>query len=439
MAGSNMRRVVVCVLTVISLVGCEFLDPVRPTPHADTEIFGNLMETARDPARDDVWIAKIQVGVPRAMGRSDQGYPTPQVMGGILAVVIVTSDTVVTIGDVPGALEEINPGSELVVIPVPGSTTMLGEKEVRLEAAELMDFSTFARWRLPKLEASGGASYVADDPDLINSSGVEHGPVPVGDGQVLYFTARLRPLIEPEGEWAGARRHGLQPPGEGQRAFERSYRTELGEDGWSSPEPVVLPGTEGAAQVQVTWVSSDETRCLVTVREGGGEPWIGVSQRPGAGDPWEAVAGLEGTGSGDGFDAVAMVGGGDDIVFTTTRNGGSDLFLLDRATGAAQPLQPEINSDGLEWAPRVGPANELYFVRDGRQLLFRGGRVSEVRLPGPHRAVFIEAVPTADGKWLFVSSPRYRPLDIDLDIQVAPLMDDGSLGSPVPVDDWRPS
>jgi hypothetical protein len=439
MAGVSGRRFAVVVLTSFLVAGCEFLDPVRPTPHADTEIFGNLMETVRDPARSGVLIAKIQVGVPRAMGRSDLGHPTPEVMGGILAVVSVSSETEVIVADRPGLLEEINPGTELVAIPVTGSTSMLGEREIRLEAAQLMDFSTYARWRLPRLDLPDNAPGLVDDPGLINSSGVEHGPVPVGDGRVLYFSARLRPLVKPEGEWAGARRAGIQAPGENQRTFERSYRTELGTDGWSPPEPVVLPGTDGATQVQVTWVSSDETRCLVTIRESGGEPWVGVSQRPGPGDAWGTVARLDGTGSGDGFDAVTMVGGGGTIVFATTRNGGSDLFLHDPATPAAQPLQPEINSAGLEWNPRVGPSNELYFVRDGRQLLFKGGRVNELRIPGPHRVVFIEGAPTADGEWLFVSVPRYRPLDIDLDIQVARLKDDGSLGSPIPVDDWRPN
>ena len=147
---------------------------------------------------------------------------------------------------------------------------------------------------------------------------------------------------------------------------------------------------------------------------------------------------MGGTGDGDAFDAVAMTAAPSKTVFVTTRNGSGDLFLLDPDLGPAQQLQAEINSGGLEWGPRIGPANELYFVRGDRQLRFQGGRVNEVRLPGPHRSVLIEAAPTADGAHLFFSVPKLRPVDFDLDIQVAPIHADGTLGPAQPVDDWRP-
>jgi hypothetical protein len=147
---------------------------------------------------------------------------------------------------------------------------------------------------------------------------------------------------------------------------------------------------------------------------------------------------MEGTDGGDAFDAVAMTASPKNTIFATTRNGSGDLFLLDPDSGPAQPLQPEINTGGLEWGPRIGPANELYFVRGDRQLRFHRGKVNEVRLPGPHRSVLIEAAPTADGRYLFFSVPKFRPIDFDLDIQVAPIHADGSLGEAQPVDDWRP-
>ena len=427
------------VLFSLVVVGCDLVDPMRPAPHADTEIFGNLLEAGTDPAHPGTWTVKLHVGVPRALGRADEARPTPDVAGGITAVVVVTGDTVVVVDDAPSALADLNPGTELVAIPVPGTTTMLGEKEIHLEAGQLMDFSTYARWRLPKLEMPGDGPVLVEDPDRINSSGVEAGPVPVGDGRVLYFTARLRSPATPDGSWIGARRDGLESPAEGEPSLDRSYRTELGRDGWSTPELVVIPGATDAAQhVKVTWVSADELRCYVTVSKVDGSPWVGISERADAADPWGEIVRMEATGEGDAFDAVAMFTSPEKTVFATTRNGSGDLFLYDPAVGPAQQLQAEINTGGLEWGPRIGPRNELYFVRGDRQLRFQSGQVGVVRLPGPHRIVLIEGAPTGDGKWLFFATPRYRPVDLDFDIQVAAIADDGSLGPAVAVDEWRP-
>jgi hypothetical protein len=430
--------VALLVLTLFAFAGCDLVDPMRATPHSDTEIFGNLLEVGHDPSGGDSWVVNIRVGVPRALGRTDHAQPTPSVAGGILAVVTVTPDTVVMIDDAPGVLDDIAPGSEVVAIPVPGTTTMLGEKEVHLEAGHLMDFSTYARWRLPKLELPGGPVPTEGDPARINSPGVEHGAVPVAGGRVLYFAARLRPPVEREGEWVGAARRGMRAPAEGEQTFERTFRTVLGANGWSVPEMVVIPGTEEAEQVQLTWVNENETRCFATVTETGGEPWVGVSERRDGDRPWGKMARFEDLGEGDSFDAVAMASTPEKTVFATTRRGGGDLFLHDPALGEAQPLEPTINTGGLEWGTRVGPSDELYFVRGDRQLRFSGGRLSEVRLPGPQRTILIEAAPTSDGAWLFIATPRFRPMEVDLDIQVVPLSSDGTVGPPVPVDEWRP-
>jgi len=435
---SRVSCLVLSLLVLTVFLGCDLVDPMRPSPHADTETFGNLLESGPHPSRNGAWIAKIRVGVPRALGRTDEARPTPDIAGGIVAVVVVTSDTVVMVDDRPGILEEIDPGTEVVAIPVPGTTTMLGEKEIHLEAAQLMDFATYARWRLPMLKLADGSTGVVEDVDRINSSGIEGGPVVVGDGSVLYFSARLRPPEVPDGAWIGARREGLPSPADGDRSFDRSFRTELGAQGWSTPELVVIPGTDAAEHVKLTWVSVDEQRCYVTVSDSDGAPWVGISERPSLSRPWGEIVLMEATGEGDAFDAVAMAGTPEKIVFATTRNGSGDLFLHDPTIGPAQRLQPEINTGGLEWGSRIGPANELYFVRGDRQLRFQSGLVDEVRLPGPHRAVLIEAAPTTDGAWLFFAVPKFRPIELDLDIHVAPIAPDGSLGEGIPVDEWRP-
>ena len=434
----TMTCTILIVLTFLALVACDLVDPMRSTPHADTETFGNLLEADADPSAEDTWIAKLRVGVPRALGRTDDSHPTPDVAGGILAVVVVTGDTVVMVDDRPGVLLDIGPGTEVVIVPVPGTTTMLGEKEIHMEAAQLMDFATYAKWRMPKLNLAGEQAEVFEDVNRINSSGVEGGPVPVGDGSVLYFSARLRPPEVPEGAWIGARRQGLPSPADGERSYDRSFRTQLGAEGWSTPDLVKIPGTEAAEHVKLTWVSADERRCYLTVSEADGIPWVGISERPDPSDPWGDVVSMAATGDGDAFDAVAMTGSPEKTVFVTTRNGRGDIFLHDPAVGPAQQLQAEINTGGLEWGPRIGPANELYFVRGDRQLRFQSGRVDEVRLPGVHRAVLIEAAPSADGAWLFFAAPKFRPIALDLDIHVAPIAPDGSLGEAVPVDEWRP-
>jgi hypothetical protein len=435
MTRTRLALTLVPVLAV--LIGCDLVDPMRPSPQPDSETFGSLLEVTPDPTRPEAWVARLKVGVPRALGRADGAEPTPDVAGGILAVVTVTRDTVVLTADRPTAVEDIVPGTELVVLPVAGTTTMYGESELHLEAAQLLDFTTYARWRMPKL-ALAGAEPPVEDPGRVNSAGAETAPIPVGDGRVLYFTARLRSPELPGGPWLGARRDGLATPAEGGRSVERSFRTELGEAGWSVPEPVRIPGLGEDEHVKLSWVGADERTCFVTVSAVDGAPWVGVCRRPQADAPWGEPVRLEAAEAGDAFDAVALAGSTAKLVFATTRSGGGDLYLLDPAAGPAQPLQPEINSGGLEWGPRVGPAGELYFVRGDRQLRFHSGRVDEVRLPGPHRAVIVEAAPSADGAWLFYAAPKPRPVELDFDILVAPLAADGSLGEPVGVDAWRP-
>ncbi len=382
----------------------------------------------------------IQVGPPRALRAAEEetGKPTPAVEKGLVATVTVGPDAVVIANDRATDLESIPSGTEVVVLPVPGTTQMRGSGELWLEAEMLMDFSTYSLWMLPKLAKAPAPAL--DDPLAINSSGSELAPVPVGDGNVLYFSAHLRPPATAEEAWHGALRDGLAGEGEAIGGVERSYRSELGDDGWSAPELVVFPGSEGALQQRVSWVSEDETVCLVTVQMNPDPPWVGVARRSNAAARWGEIEPIEGVG-GQSQDAVYLTGSRTKLVFASDRGGRDrdDIFLFDPdvETGPL-PLQPEICTFGNEWNPRTGPENELFFNREDRQLLFQGGQVRALRLPGSHRTVFTQAAPTGDGKWVFFCIPRYRPLTFDEDIYVAPVGEDWSLGTPVPVDDWRP-
>lgn len=424
----------------LCLMGCELVDPARPTVQPDTEVFGNLIEASPDPADPSRWTARVQVGPPRALraAEAESGKPTPEVATGLTATVTIGADTVVVVGDRQATLEAIDPGTEVVVLPVAGTTAMHGTVDLRLEAELVMDFATYRRWKLPKLALDEPAA--ADDPAVINSSGVESAPVPVGGGTVLYFSSRMRPPATADDVWHGALREGLAPAGEGQGPVERSYRAELGAAGWSAPELVELPGLDDALRVRVSWVSEDETACLVTVERPGEPPWVGASSRPRRAAPWAAVEPISGLGA-DAEDAVYLTGSRSKLVFASSRDGRErpDLFLFDpKAEGGPLPLEPQISSFGAERNPRTGPENELFFTREDRPLIFKGGRVSPLRLPGPQRVVFTQAAPTSDGAWLFFCMPRFRPLVLDQDIYVASLGADLELGNPVPVDEWRP-
>ena len=97
-----------------------------------------------------------------------------------------------------------------------------------------------------------------------------------------------------------------------------------------------------------------------------------------------------------------------------------------------------INTPGPEWCPWVGQTNRLFFGRGQRPLIDARGVVDAVRVPGSFRKVFTEANPTREGRWLFFAMSRYTPVELYQDLYVAAWKDDGALGDPVPVDDWRP-
>jgi hypothetical protein len=438
-----MWRRVLLPLMMLGLVGgCDLLDPERPIQHPDTEIFGNLIGVTRVEGGGAVWSVQVQVGMPRAFLRAEQagGRPTPILEQGIAAEIVVTSETVVLAGGGFASIEDIDPGTEVVVLPVPGSTMMQGTSNITAQASYFTDFETFRRWRLPGLASDDDGDGVRVDPGRINSDGVERAPVPIAGGQVLYFSARLRPAARADRDWIGAPRPGLEAPGEGQPPVERPFRTELGADGWTSPEPVILAGVSEATRVVVTWVSQDETRSLVTIEDQDGT-WIGSAIRESASQPWGAVERLTGNGDEMSSDAVYLAGSQSKYVFTVVggSEGTSDLWLYDPTAGQTPlPLAPILNTDRAEWGGRVGPDNELFFCRDDRQLLYSGSALHPVDVPGPHRTVVTEAAPTDDGEWVFLCIPNWRPLELDQDIYVARWLGEGRLDEPIPVDDWRP-
>jgi len=433
-------RVLIVVALLLGVSGCDVLDPARPTAQPDTEVFGNLLDVEKSPDDPGAWIVRVQVGAPRSVRAADEGSgkPTPEVEKGLKATITVGADAIVVVNDRPGLLEDIDSGTEIVVLPVPGTSEMYGFDDLRLQASTVMDFTTYRRWRLPKLETAVVTE--ADDPALINSTGAEFAPVTVAGGTVLYFTAHLRPPAFADDEWHGAIRSGLAVPEERTGATERSYRTKLENGGWTEPELVRFPGLDDARQVRVSWVKADETVCLVTVATAGEAPWVGRATRSGVNRSWSAPERLEGLGD-DASDGVYLAGSSSMIVFATLRAGATqgDLFLYDpKAEEGPGPLESPIFSPTNEWSPRTGPQGELLFNRADRQLLFKSGQVRALRLPGPHRFPFSQAATTDDGRWLFFCMPKYRVPEMDEDIFVASLTEDFEIGEPVPVDEWRP-
>lgn len=427
--------------TAAMLTACDLLDPARPMTHPDTEVFGNLIDLEQVERDGPAWLARVRVGMPRAFLRAEQhdGRPTPSLEEGLVADVLVTSDTVVLAQGAAAPLENIALGSEVAVVPIVGTTRMLGTSNVTVEARYFTDFESFRRWQLPGLARPDDVEVVRDDPRMINSDGIERAPVPLANGRVLYFAARLRSPVSGN-EWLGARRDGLPQPSEGEVSVERVYRTELADDGWTPPAPVVFDGLEDAASVRLTWIDEDETSCLVTVENADGT-WAGAAERPASEGPWSSIERLAGLGEVATSDAHFLAGSRTKMVYVVQRLAGAptDLWLFDPAVeNSPMPLQPEVNTPASETSPRVGPANELFFTRGDRQFVLAAGTLWQLVAPGPHRTVITDAAPTGDGTWVFACIPNFRPIELDQDIYVAPWLGDGRIGAPIAVDDWRP-
>ena len=432
-------RVVSLALVAACLLGCGLVDPDRPVPYPDEPVFGNLLEVEEVPGQA-ARVVRVRAGVPRALreAKQSEGRPTPEVEKGTVAEVQVGEDAVVMAAGVPADLAAFNPGTEVVALPLVGTTSMVGQSTIRMTASYFMDFETYRRWRLPAL--AGDEVAAAEDAAAarrISSSGVEGSPVPLAGGKVLYFSSRLRLPVAPGQPLVGPPRPGFEPP---DRPRERSYRVALGDAGWGEPELVAFSGLDDAEAVRVSWVNEEETKCLVTVRPAGEAPWIGRSSRASATAPWSAVERLAEAGEGYAEDAVFLAGSKSKLVFTVRPPVAvhTDLALFDpKLADRAQLLAPNVNTAGDEWCPRVGPAGQLFFCRGEHQLVLSGGSVRPMRLPGAHRRMVSQANPTRDGRWVFFCAPRLTPVELDQDIWVAPWGDGVNLGEAVPVDAWR--
>lgn len=436
--GSPLRWAVT-LAAVMTAAACNMVNPDRPVPQPDTIVYGNLLDVKPGAEGEGSVVVHLRVGAPRLLVKEQQkeGRPTPAVEGGLEAEVTAGPDTVLVLAE-GRSLDDLPAGTEMVAIPVAGTTRMIGTEKVLVDAAYLVDFASYRHWKLPKLE-QGASPPPVEDPARINSAGIERAPVPLAGGRVLYFSARYRRPWQPDGHYFGARRPGLPDPEQANGAIQRPYRTELQHEGWSKPAPVAFFGVEDTTSVEVSWVNPEETRCLVTVTPPEGVPWVGVATRKSGTSPWGGIERVEGLGKEDAQDGVFLAGSSKMIVFSTQRSGSPDLFLLSpKKSPQPMPLDPRINTPGSEWGPRVGPKNELLFCRENHQLLYVGGVVRPVRLPGAFRTVITEANPTRDGAWVFFCRPQYTPVEQDQDIWVASWSADGKLGQPKAVDEWRP-
>ncbi len=424
---------VVVLMLALVVGGCGLTDPERPTSQPDSEIYGEILEIREDRATGET-VVVIKFGMPAALKvlRSEDGQENPSLEEDLEAEVTVDEETVVVVNGLAGPLDRLVAGGDVVALPVPGTTLMYGTRRLTCRAKMILGIPSFQQWKLPVTLPEEALSPVRQDPTRVNSDGVERAPVTVAEGRVLYFSGK------PELPWIGARRAGMSEP-QGAAAPLRTYRTELSEDGWSTPELVVLPGTQDARAVSVTWMAADETDCLVTVSTEE-TSWIGRSQRPDPGSPWGPVEQLE-LEREPAFDGVFLAGSRELVAFSAFQGARAtrDLFLLGREDGAlvVKPLPPVINTVGDEWGPRVGPDNELFFNREDQQLRLMEGAVDSVRLPGSTRIPVSECNPTSDGRWMFCVSVRYTPVELDRDIIVAS-WDGESMGEPIMVDDWRP-
>lgn len=432
-----MRRVWWLVLTV-GLAACPKDITKTPVPQDDVLIVGRLL-SAKDSAQEaGVVNLEIRLAVPESLKpvMRQEGRPIPETQEEMVAKVRVDRSTVCVVEGQPGDSSRLRVGQEVVVVPVPGSCSLVGTKTLLADAAEVYEFFSYQVRHLPR-SLERFPSWVLDRTDAtrINSSGQEVTPVPLAGGKVLYFSAGLLPPLREGQEPRGALRAGMSRNGAllpwVTSAGVRPYRTQMVNGRWTPPQLVTFPNLSEDAFLRVTWVSEDETSLLAELRLPGREPQLVQSLRQGNG--WgalEPVPEAAGKPAGDGqrFGQELRA-----VVWTVYESGSSDLWLALQGQGS-QPLEPRINTLGAEWAPRLGPNVTLYFCRGDRQLLFARQTVAEVRLPGNQRLPLLEAAPTADGSLLFYRLPRYTPGELDWDIFVSRREGEG-WGPPIPVDD----
>lgn len=432
-------------LSVLS-VGCGMQDTNTPVPQPDSLILGRIAAIREAAGEPGVWEVEINEALPEQMqdAMRREGRLVPALDKDVTVRVRVTGDSVCVAGLRAGDLDDFRVGQEVAVNPVPGTTAMTGSKLITADAAELYLFSAYRLRFLPRsLDSLPDEVKAPSDPRRINSAGLEMTPLALQGGKVVYFAAGLLPGVPLGGKQAppvGAVRPGMRDRSGTLASWAvggfRPYRVTFGKGGWEEPQPVELPGLMPDAKARFTWVNEDETSCLVEVTGADGTRQLLDGQRSSAKVPWGKLAKLDLPGGPSIGDAQRFGRHLKAVVWTVYDSNGSDLWLSTEGK-PGQMLEPRINTMGPEFAPRVGPNTTLYFCRADRQLLFAGGVVQEVRLPGAQRRPLLEAVPAKDGSLLFFRVPRFTPGALDWDLAVAARAGSG-WGKPVLLDDWKP-
>ncbi|OYW07089.1 MAG: hypothetical protein B7Z61_00125 [Acidobacteria bacterium 37-71-11] len=440
------RNFAVLGLAVLVVAGCNMQDTTTPVPQPDSLILGRIA-AIREAADKGVWELEINEGLPETMQAAmrREGKPVPKLDKDVKVRIRVTADTVCVAGERASGLDDFRVGQEVAVNPMPGTTAMVGTKLLLADAAEVYLFSVYQMRFLPRsLQAIPADAFTPDDPKLVNSAGLEMTPLPAAEGKAVYFAAGLLPGVPTSGKDAppvGAVRPGMRDAKGALAPWAvggyRPYRTAWENGAWTEPQPVEFPGLAPDVNARLTWIDGGETACLVEVMQpSGGVRGLYSSQRAGTKAPWAALVKVDVPGGPSVGDAQRFGRQLKALVWTVYDQGSSDLWLSTEGK-PGQPLEPRINTMGPEYAPRVGANNRLYFCRADRQLLFAGGVVQEVRLPGAQRRPLLEAVPSADGKLLFFRVPRYAVGATDWDLAVAPLAGT-NVGEPVLLDKWKP-
>ncbi len=441
-----MRRMVLVSGLIVLAVGCAMQDTNTPVPQTDTLLLGRITAIREVAGEQDIREVEVRAGLPEAMRNTmaRDGKVAPELAKDVTVKVRVTPETVCVAGLRAGDLGDFRVGQEVAINPVPGTTAMTGTKLLTADAAELYLFSAYQLRFLPSSLGSLPPEVSApSDPKRINSAGLELTPLPLDGGRVVYFAAGLLPSVPIGGSDAapvGAVREGMRDSTGKLEPWAvggwRPYRVAWRKGAWGVPEPVELQGLAPDVAARITWIKEDETACLVEVRKADGTRGLFAASRAAATAPWGAMEKLAPVGGPSVGDAQRFGKLLKALVWTVYDGTSSDLWLsMEGKPG--RMLEPRINTMGPEYAPRVGPNTTLYFCRADRQLLFAGGMVQEVKLPGAQRRPLLEAAPTTDGSLLFFRVPRFTPGATDWDLAVAAKGPTG-WGAPVLLDDWKP-
>ena len=431
---------------LVAIAGCRLADTTTPVPQPDSLIFGRIAAVRPLAAEPGVTEVDVQAGLPSSlrdvMRRENRPVPAPE--KDLLVRARVSADTVCIAGMRASDLDAFRVGQEVTVVPRPGTCAMVGTKLLLVEAADLYQFADYQVRMLPRsLPTLPPELSLPADPGRINSAGTERAPLPLAGGRVVYFAAGLLPALAPQEQQRGAVRTGMKGSDGTLSAWaaaggQRPYRVEWQSERWSTPAYVEVDGLPAEASARLTWIDATETACLLEVESPTAGKALFAAARPAARGRWGGLAPVSVEGGGSAGDAQRFGTHGGALVWTLYDAGASDLWLSLQGQKPG-PVDPRINTLGAEWAPRVGPNNALYFCRGERQLVFTGGAVEEVRLPGAQMRPVLEAAPAADGALLFVRVPRFVPGEPDWDLAVVARGSDGRWGAATPIDDWRPT